>query len=83
MGIEARAFYECAFYYIWGCYCGSTKCFGIGLDRDHSEYQVESWKLGYEDECKDALSVLPYARRTETRHHDGQLRGLSLRQFWR
>jgi hypothetical protein len=82
-GMERRALYECIFYYLWGRECGIGSSFGFGLDRDHGEYQVEAWKLGYANSSTASHPFLPYARRTETKSADGKVKELSFRQFWR
>lgn len=85
MHATAKAMYETVFYYLWGKRCGETAgSFAVGLDRDHSEYQVEAWQLGYrEASCKDSDGPLLYARRVENPRDDGYLHSVSFRQFWR
>lgn len=82
----AKALYDSAFYYEWGRRCAhNSGKFAIGIDRDHSAFQVEAWKLGFRHEAGTTRpgSVL-YARRVERPDRaDPYLNGLSFRQFWR
>ncbi|MFH1142225.1 MAG: hypothetical protein V1695_00770 [Candidatus Uhrbacteria bacterium] len=87
MTASAKALYEVVFYYLWGMYCGKFESvFGIGMDRDHDQYQYHGWKLGVNSnplQSGQNKSVPLYARRNPNSKDHRTFADLSFRQFWR
>ncbi|QQG44037.1 MAG: hypothetical protein HYW86_04195 [Candidatus Roizmanbacteria bacterium] len=83
-----KALYETAFYYLWGALSGNNSMVGIGIDRDHDNYQYYAFRQGYNDNRRDKTTQednipLLYARRNEEEKPKGLLKDISFRQFWR
>lgn len=84
---ETKALYEVMFYYYWGLISRENNFIGIGIERDYTRYQDESWALGYNKKIgvsaiKRGVPLL-YSRRTPKELEMGTLRDISFRQFWR
>lgn len=83
----SKALYETTFYYLWGSLSAIKGTIGIGIDRDHENYQYRAYKYGYVENSlnKNPHSPTPliYARRVNTENPKGILRYFSIRQFWR
>lgn len=81
-----KALYETTFYYLWGSVSAEKDTVGIGIDRDHENYQYRAYKEGYAGNAsnRDLCSApIIYARRVDTENSKGILRDFSIRQFWR
>jgi hypothetical protein len=79
----AKSLYETSMYYYWGMMSSKQSKVGIGLDRDHTDYQYLAFQLGYSPNDLGKASPLLYARRTKSEVPQKILKYISFRQFWR
>jgi len=68
---------ECVFNYIWWNECKANNKIAFWFDRDHHQYQTESFHLWY----WSRISPILYARRTGKKI-ESEISKLSYRQFW-
>lgn len=82
-----KALYETAFYFVWGFLSATEGTVGVGLERDHENYQYYAFKQGYIESLSTEMEILAipliYARRIDQEKPRGILRDISFRQFWR
>lgn len=79
-----KAFYETLFYFNWGRKTRQTDGVAIGIDRDHSDFQVRAFHAGYNGEYKfGSRAPVVYLRRSDREVGKNDINSLSLRQFWR
>ena len=80
----AKAFYETMFYFSWGQKIHQCGGIAIGVDRDHSDFQVRAFHTGYNDNYAfGSRAPLVYLRRSEREIGKTDIHSVSLRQFWR
>jgi hypothetical protein len=80
----AKALYETLFYYSWGKLAGEKQALAIGMDRDHSDFQVRAFHAGYHGSYEfGSRAPLVYLRRSEREIGKNDVHSISLRQFWR
>lgn len=80
----AKALYETIFYYNWGRILSDSDGIGIGIDRDHSDFQVRAFHAGYNKAYEfGSRAPIVYLRRSEREVGKSDVHSLSLRQFWR
>jgi len=80
----AKALYETLFYYNWGQKVASKHGIAIGLDRDHSDFQIRAFHTGFNATYTfGSTAPVAYLRRSEREVGKTDIHSVSLRQFWR
>ena len=80
----AKAFYETLFYYNWGRDTRKNNRIAIGIDRDHSDFQVRAFHAGFNAKYEfGSTAPLLYLRRSDREVGKQDIHSISLRQFWR
>jgi hypothetical protein len=80
----AKALYETLFYFNWGKTTKEQDGIAVGIDRDHSDFQVRAFHTGYNSDYQfGSCAPVVYLRRSDRELGKTDIHSLSLRQFWR